>query len=131
MVLPKVRLKLVLKNLSANSNFLFKIKFSKFTEIKLNYFLVEMSYFFKDLGIRFLSDHALKLYPKTLSLSNYQLRFLARDIDELNENITQKILNAANKSVPFQSQKIFKSSLPKNINEEKLGEISKKLAAKY
>ncbi|RNA20835.1 hypothetical protein BpHYR1_006046 [Brachionus plicatilis] len=47
-----------------------------------------------------------------------KLRFLAQDIDELNEHITQKILNAAHKSVPFQSQKNFKSSLLKNIGQD-------------
>ncbi|RNA21373.1 hypothetical protein BpHYR1_014159 [Brachionus plicatilis] len=56
------------------------------------------------------------LFREILSLLNYQLRFLARDIDELNEHINQKILNAAHKSLAK--------------NEEKLGEISKKLAAK-
>ncbi|RNA25366.1 hypothetical protein BpHYR1_017584 [Brachionus plicatilis] len=37
------------------------------------------------------------------------------NIDKLNELISLKIMNAAQKSIPFQSQKFFKSSLPKNI----------------
>ncbi|RMZ98642.1 hypothetical protein BpHYR1_031361, partial [Brachionus plicatilis] len=53
-------------------------------------------------------------YFEILDLSHPQ-HFLvasAGTIDEQNETITKKILSAAQKSIPFQSQKVFKSSLP-------------------
>ncbi|RNA20554.1 RNA-directed DNA polymerase from mobile element jockey-like [Brachionus plicatilis] len=40
----------------------------------------------------------------------------AGTLDEQNEIITKKIISAAQKSIPFQSQKVFKSSLPPFIN---------------
>ncbi|RNA19349.1 hypothetical protein BpHYR1_015680 [Brachionus plicatilis] len=36
-------------------------------------------------------------------------------IDELNEEITQKLISAAHKSIPYQTNRIFKTSLPPNI----------------
>ncbi|RNA07431.1 RNA-directed DNA polymerase from mobile element jockey-like, partial [Brachionus plicatilis] len=36
-------------------------------------------------------------------------------IDELNEEITQKLISAAYKSIPYQTNRIFKTSLPPNI----------------
>ncbi|RNA26757.1 hypothetical protein BpHYR1_048605, partial [Brachionus plicatilis] len=35
--------------------------------------------------------------------------------DELNEEITQKLISAAHKSIPYQTNRIFKTSLPPNI----------------
>ncbi|RNA11500.1 RNA-directed DNA polymerase from transposon X [Brachionus plicatilis] len=36
-------------------------------------------------------------------------------IDQLNDKITEKIISASHKSIPYLSQKIYKTSLPPNI----------------
>ncbi|RNA34387.1 hypothetical protein BpHYR1_042168 [Brachionus plicatilis] len=50
------------------------------------------------------------LFREVLNVPRHFL--VASTIDEQNEIITKKILSAAQKSIPFQSQKVFKSSLP-------------------
>ncbi|RNA15554.1 hypothetical protein BpHYR1_027029 [Brachionus plicatilis] len=52
------------------------------------------------------------LFREVLNVPRRFLVASAGTIDEQNEIITKKILSAAQKSIPFQSQKVFKSSLP-------------------
>ncbi|RNA35953.1 RNA-directed DNA polymerase from mobile element jockey-like [Brachionus plicatilis] len=52
------------------------------------------------------------LFREVLNVPRHFLVASAGTIDEQHEIITKKILSAAQKSIPFQSQKVFKSSLP-------------------
>ncbi|RNA42229.1 hypothetical protein BpHYR1_049720 [Brachionus plicatilis] len=52
------------------------------------------------------------LFREVLNVPRHFLVASAGTIDEQNEIITKKILSAAQKSIPFQSQKVFKSNLP-------------------
>ncbi|RNA00092.1 hypothetical protein BpHYR1_041417 [Brachionus plicatilis] len=56
------------------------------------------------------------LFREVLNVPRHFLVASAGTIDEQNEIIPKKILSAAQKSIPFQSQKVFKSSLPPFIN---------------
>ncbi|RNA29689.1 hypothetical protein BpHYR1_028910, partial [Brachionus plicatilis] len=56
-----------------------------------------------------------QLFSEILNSQIVNITESSLTIDQLNEKITEKIISASHKSIPYLSQKIYKTSLPPNI----------------